>query len=112
MVRPRAVGTPHRGLKCDDDHSVVSADQKSPTTRRWPQVLPKGWPDFLLQLFLFAMVDVLYEVSRTLARADLAAAFVHARDVVSIEQTLGIFTELDVQQLGAVEAVACSTSPT
>jgi hypothetical protein len=72
-------------------------DQEQQPAGRWPHILPKGWPDFLLQLFLFAIVDLLYEVSRTLARADLAAAFVHARDVVSIEKTAGIFTELDVQ---------------
>src|SRR5436305_2336057 len=67
-------------------------------TRERPSLLPKGWPDFLLQLGLFAAVDVLYELSRTVAEGDLGAAFVHARDVVSIEQALGIFTEMDVQQ--------------
>ena len=61
------------------------------------RVLPKGWPDFLLQLGLFAVADLLYEISRTLAKGDLAVAFVHARDVVSIEKSMGIFTELDVQ---------------
>jgi hypothetical protein len=66
-------------------------------TRERLSLLPKGWPDFLLQLGLFAAVDVLYELSRTFAKGDLAAAFVHARDVVSVEQTLGIFTEIDVQ---------------
>ena len=61
------------------------------------RLLPKGWRDFLLQLGLFAIADVLYEISRTFARGDLAEAFVHARDVVSVEQTLGIFNEMDVQ---------------
>jgi hypothetical protein len=51
----------------------------------------------LLQLGLFAVADLLYEISRTLAKGDLAVAFVHARDVVSVERTVGIFTELDVQ---------------
>jgi len=51
----------------------------------------------LLQLGLFAVADLLYEISRTLAKGDLAVAFVHARDVVSVEKTVGIFTELDVQ---------------
>lgn len=60
-------------------------------------MLPKGWPDFLLQLGLFAVADLLYEISRTLAKGDLAVAFVHARDVVSVEKTVGVFTELDVQ---------------
>jgi hypothetical protein len=66
-------------------------------TRERPRALPRGWPDFLLQLGLFAAVDLLYEASRTVAQGDLGAAFVHARDVVSVEQTLGIFTEMDVQ---------------
>jgi hypothetical protein len=46
---------------------------------------------------LFALVDIVYEISRTFARGDLAEAFVHARDVVSVEKTLGIFNEMDVQ---------------
>src|SRR6476646_1707970 len=61
---------------------------------RGVRVLPKGWPDFLLQLGLFAVADLLYEISRTLAKGDLAVAFVHARDVVSVERSLGIFTAL------------------
>jgi PAP2 superfamily len=61
------------------------------------RLLPKGWLDFLLQLGLFALVDIVYEISRTFARGDLAEAFVHARDVVSVEKTLGIFNEMDVQ---------------
>lgn len=51
----------------------------------------------MLQLVLFAVADLLYEISRTLAKGDLAVAFVHARDVVSVEKSMGIFTELDVQ---------------
>ena len=61
------------------------------------RLLPKGWPDFLLRLGLFALADIVYEISRTFARGDLAEAFVHARDVVSVEKTLGIFNEMDVQ---------------
>jgi len=61
-------------------------------------ILPRGWPDFALQLGLFIVVDILYELSRTLAEGDLAAAFVHAEKVVSLEKTLGIFTEIDVQR--------------
>jgi hypothetical protein len=61
------------------------------------RLLPKGWGDFLLQLGLFVLVDIAYEISRTFARGDLAAAFVHARSVVSAEKTLHIFTEVDVQ---------------
>ena len=43
----------------------------APTTRRsaWrnPRWLPKGWPDFVLQLVLFAVVDLLYELTRGLS---------------------------------------------
>src|SRR5690242_20814493 len=63
----------------------------SARTRTRGRILPKGWPDFLLQLFLFALVDLAYESSRMLATGDVATAFVHARDVVSVEQTLGFF---------------------
>jgi hypothetical protein len=62
---------------------------------RW---LPKGWPDFFLQLALFTVVDVLYELTRGLSEGSVATAFAHARRVVSWEQSLGIFNELDVQQ--------------
>ncbi|HEX2377341.1 MAG TPA: phosphatase PAP2 family protein [Gaiellales bacterium] len=74
----------------------------APTTRRsaWrnPRWLPKGWPDFVLQLVLFAVVDLLYELTRGLSEGSVATAFGHARSVVSWEQSLGIFNELDVQQ--------------
>ncbi|MGZ4430957.1 MAG: phosphatase PAP2 family protein [Gaiellales bacterium] len=60
-------------------------------------ILPKGWRDFITQLLLFAVVDIIYEGTRSVAHGSVAAAFTHARDLVSVEQTLGIFNELDVQ---------------
>ena len=73
----------------------------APTIRRSalrnPRWLPKGWPDFLLQLLLFTVVDVLYELTRGLSEGSIATAFGHARSVVSVERSLGIFNELDVQ---------------
>ena len=45
-------------------------DAASATPRsRWSvsQWLPKGWRDFLLQLALFTIVDVLYELTRGLS---------------------------------------------
>lgn len=59
--------------------------------------LPKGWPDFLLQLFLFAIVDIAYELTRGLSEGSVLPAFSHARDVVSLERSLGVFNELQVQ---------------
>ena len=70
----------------------------SARTRTRGRILPKGWPDFLLQLVLFALVDLAYESSRMLATGDVATAFVHARDVVSVEQTFGFFNEISVQR--------------
>jgi PAP2 superfamily protein len=60
--------------------------------------LPKGWGDFLLQLFLFAIVDIAYELTRGLSEGSVLPAFAHARDVVSLERSLGVFNELDVQR--------------
>ena len=60
--------------------------------------LPKGWGDFLLQLFLFTLVDIAYELTRGLSEGSVLPAFTHARDVVSLERSLGVFTELDVQR--------------
>jgi hypothetical protein len=60
--------------------------------------LPKGWRDFLLQLALFGLVDVLYELTRGLSDGSVLTAFQHARGVVSFERSIGIFNELDVQR--------------
>src|SRR3954469_23035897 len=69
--------------------------------------LPKGWPDFLKQLAIFAIFDIAYEGSRALAEGQETAAFRHGHDVVDAEKTLGIFRELNVQQwvLGAPHIV-------
>ena len=75
---------------------VASARSQAPERRG--RILPKGWPDFLLQLLLFAAVDLAYEASRTFAKGDVAAAFIHARNVVSIERAFGIFNEVNVQE--------------
>ncbi len=60
-------------------------------------LLPRGWRDFVLQLFLFTLVDIAYELTRGLSEGSVLPAFSHARDVVSLERSLGVFTELDVQ---------------
>jgi hypothetical protein len=59
--------------------------------------LPKGWPDFLKQLAIFATFDIAYEASRALAEGQATAAFRHGRDVVEAEQALGIFDERSLQ---------------
>ena len=73
--------------------------------------LPRGWGDLARQLAIFALFDLLYETTRTLAVGDRAVALRHARDIVSAERSLGIFHELDVQHFAAtsphfVQAVA------
>src|SRR6476660_9884492 len=59
--------------------------------------LPRGWGDLARQLAIFALFDLLYETTRTLAVGGCAVAFRHANDIVSAERSLGIFHELDVQ---------------
>src|SRR5947207_14561410 len=76
---------------------VASTTPGARLRRRASRFLPKGWPDFLLQLFLFALVDIAYELTRGLSEGSVLPAFAHARDVVSLERSLGVFTELDVQ---------------
>jgi hypothetical protein len=65
---------------------------------RWVgSYLPKGWGDFIRQLVLFTIVDIAYELTRGHSLGSVQTAFIHARDLVSVERSLGIFTELDVQ---------------
>jgi PAP2 superfamily len=73
---------------------TIAATSRARPRRR---VLPKGWRDFGLQLALFAVVDVAYELSRTIAEGNVVPAFVHARDVVHVERDLGIFSERSLQ---------------
>src|SRR4051794_8285521 len=73
--------------------------------------LPRGWGDLARQLAIFALFDLLYETTRTLAVGDRAVALRHARDIVSTERSLGMFHELGVQHFAAtsphfVQAVA------
>ena len=66
---------------------------------RWVEkFLPKGWGDFIRQLILFSLVDIGYELTRGHSLGSVQVAFIHARDLVSFERSVGIFTELDVQQ--------------
>jgi len=62
------------------------------------RILPRGWRDFLLQLALFTVVDIAYELSRGHSMGTVQAAFRHAQDVVNIERSLGVFSEIEVQR--------------
>ena len=82
--------------------TVASPSRAKPSSPRarmgWVgRFLPRGWRDFLVQIALFVVVDVLYELTRSLADANVQTAFAHARSVVNLERALGVFTELDVQ---------------
>jgi PAP2 superfamily len=77
--------------------ATVAAQARSRAGAARGRILPKGWPDFLLQLLLFGLVDLAYEGSRLLAKGDVASAFVHAYDVVHVERAIGIFDEVRLQ---------------
>jgi PAP2 superfamily protein len=67
-------------------------------SRTLSRVLPRGVADFVKQLVLFTVVDIAYELTRGHSLGSVQAAFRHGQDVVSMERSLGIFTELDVQR--------------
>ncbi|MEX0992810.1 MAG: phosphatase PAP2 family protein [Solirubrobacterales bacterium] len=62
-----------------------------------PSWLPKTTADALMQLSLFVFADLLYETVRGVAENDPAAAFEHARTLVAIEQSTGLFFEQGLQ---------------
>jgi membrane-associated phospholipid phosphatase len=59
--------------------------------------LPKGWPDALYQLGLFALADLCYETVRGVSENNTAAAFDNARQIVSFEKGMGLFFEQSLQ---------------
>jgi hypothetical protein len=71
--------------------------------------LPHGWHDALLQLGLWGLADLLYEGVRGLVVGHGDVALAHARSLISLEKSLGIFWEPHLQSLiighdGLVEA--------
>jgi hypothetical protein len=73
----------------------LSASRRDkPPSHAW---LPKGWPDALNQLMLFALADLCYETVRGVAESNSALAFANARWIVHAEQSLGLFVEKDFQ---------------
>jgi hypothetical protein len=55
--------------------------------------LPNGWHDALLQLGLWGLADLLYEGVRGLVVGHGDIALANARSLVSLEKSLGIFSE-------------------
>jgi membrane-associated phospholipid phosphatase len=73
----------------------LSASRRdTPRGNSW---LPKGWPDAVNQLALFALADLCYETVRGVAEGNSALAFANARWIVDAEQSMGLFIERDVQ---------------
>ena len=68
------------------------------------RVLPQGWPDLLRQILLFCGAYWLYRLVRGLTDGKVAEAFQNARDVIRLEQGVGLFVE------PAIQAWAQSTS--
>ena len=66
--------------------------------------LPQGWTDLLRQLLLFCGAYWLYRLVRGMTDGKVAEAFDNARELIRIEQGLGLFIE------PAVHAWAQSTS--
>jgi hypothetical protein len=66
--------------------------------RAWiARLLPQGPMDLARQLLLIGLSLVAYEHVRTLTASDASVAFVHARELISLERSLHIFVEPSVQ---------------
>jgi hypothetical protein len=61
------------------------------------RLLPRGARDLLWQIVLFCGAYWLYRLVRGQVWDQSAAAFGHARDIVSLERTLHVFVEPDLQ---------------
>jgi hypothetical protein len=54
---------------------------------------PRGWPDLLGQLLLFAGAYSLYRMVRGMTDGRISEAFANARDLIGLERGLGLFFE-------------------
>jgi hypothetical protein len=61
--------------------------------------LPFAWRHAALQVLLFVVADLLYELVRGVVVGDPGAAFANARGLVDLERDLGIFVEPQLQEL-------------
>jgi len=61
------------------------------------RVLPNGWVDLLRQCGLFGGAYLLYRLVEGAVDGNAAAAFAHARELISLERTLHIFVEPAIQ---------------
>jgi hypothetical protein len=61
---------------------------------RW---LPQGWLDALRQLVLFAGAYYAYRIVRGAVDGQVSVAFEHAREIVNVERSVGLFFEPGLQ---------------
>jgi hypothetical protein len=61
------------------------------------RMMPAGWLDLLRQLVLFCAAYYLYRIVRGAVDGQTVAAFEHARQLIHVEQSLGLFFEPGVQ---------------
>ncbi len=61
---------------------------------RW---LPQGWLDALRQLVLFAGAYYAYRIVRGAVDGQVTVAFAHAREIVDVERSVGLFFEPGLQ---------------
>lgn len=57
------------------------------------------WLDILMEVGILVGVYLIYSFSRGSIDAKSATAFQHARDIIDLEKTLGIFVEKDIQSI-------------
>jgi membrane-associated phospholipid phosphatase len=64
---------------------------------RSSRVLPAGWPDLLRQILLFCVAYYMYRIVRGIEHGQVTSAFEHARSIIHLEQSMGLFIEPGVQ---------------
>jgi len=62
------------------------------------RMLPAGWQDLLRQIVLFCGAYYFYRIVRGAVEGQTVAAYEHARQLIHIEQSMGLFFEPHVQQ--------------
>jgi membrane-associated phospholipid phosphatase len=65
---------------------------------RVPVRPPLGWRAFAVQLVVLVMIDAAFETTRAMIEGSSLVAVAHARDVIGVEQTLGLFWERTLQR--------------
>jgi hypothetical protein len=59
--------------------------------------LPNGWADLLRQCSLFGLAYLLYRLVEGMVATNSSVAFAHARELISLERSLHVFVEPQIQ---------------